>query len=134
MRSEALCSQIAVVVIVMSTSLLSLGLAHAGTGMPTSKEATVEGGGASQEDPVQWDSSLFAPPANDVCSGAIVIPDGPYPVTSAVTAGVDQATGAGDPLNSCSPPPIENGVWYKWTPAVGGAYSISSCTGVTSMR
>ena len=39
---------------------------------------------------------LAAPPTNDNCPGALVIPDGPYPVKSAITKNVGQAT-SGDP-------------------------------------
>lgn len=76
--------------------------------------------------------AFLVPPPNDTCGGAIVIPDGPYPVLSAVTTSVNQATGTGDPAGSCSPAPIENGVWYKWTPAVGGAYTITTCSTSTA--
>src|SRR5262245_11154305 len=78
------------------------------------------------------EAGFFAPPANDVCSGAVVIPDGPYPILSAVTSGVDQATGAGDPIDSCSPNPVENGVWYRWTPSVSGQYTITTRAGATA--
>ena len=66
------------------------------------------------------------PPANDVCSGAVVIPAaGPFPYTTGVTSNVD-ATNTGDATNSCQAN-SKKGVWYTLTPTVSGPYVISSC-------
>ena len=66
-------------------------------------------------------------PANDQCAGAIVIPPaGPFPH---LTAPVDVtfATTTGDPpLPSCQTS-VSRSIWYTFTPAVTGSYTISSC-------
>lgn len=77
-------------------------------------------------------AALVLAPANDGCGGALVIPDGPYPVLSPITTAADTATGSGDPTNSCSPSPVENGIWYTWTPATTGQYTLTTCAGTTA--
>ena len=66
-------------------------------------------------------------PANDLCAGAIVIPPaGPFPH---LTAPVDitLATTTGDPpLPSCQTS-VSRSIWYTFTPATTGSYTISSC-------
>ena len=64
---------------------------------------------------------------NDLCAGAIVIPPaGPFPhLTSAVD--VTNATTTGDPpLPSCQTS-VSRSIWYTFTPATTGSYTISSC-------
>jgi hypothetical protein len=76
-----------------------------------------------------------APPANDTCAGAEVIPGaGPFPYVTAVTD-TAMATSTGDPaIPSCttpaSPPPtvVSRTVWYTFTPGVTAQYTISSCS------
>ena len=68
-----------------------------------------------------------APPANDQCFSAELIPPaGPFPFLSRVTDIAD-ATVSGDPPL----PPFLSGpsrsVWYSFTPAQTGFYTISSC-------
>src|SRR5262245_3431446 len=70
-------------------------------------------------------NQAFTVPANDDCPGATVIPDGPYPVASAITADVPDATSGGDPGATCAP--TEHGVWYAWTPAVTAFYQVTTC-------
>jgi hypothetical protein len=74
----------------------------------------------------------FAPPVNDTCGGALVIPDGPYPVCSATTSGMLEATDAGDPVtpSGCIGAGNEthNGIWYTWTPSVTGFYKVFDCS------
>src|SRR5712691_13020984 len=73
-----------------------------------------------------------------MCAGALVIPDGPYPVLSAITSGVGQATSDGDPIGAtgtcaaAAQAGEENGVWYKWTPALSGVYELKLCNPPTA--
>ena len=77
-------------------------------------------------------SALFAAaqPANDRCENAQVISGtGPFPAVSQQVI-LDGATTAGDPP---FPPPetsfatnITHSVWYKFTPAVSGLYTVST--------
>jgi hypothetical protein len=75
--------------------------------------------------------ALFAAaaPTNDRCSGAEVIPGaGPFPALSLQRI-IDGADNTGDPP---LPPPetfdpnVTQSVWYKFTPAASGLYTISS--------
>ncbi|PWU09737.1 MAG: hypothetical protein C5B50_26760 [Verrucomicrobia bacterium] len=54
------------------------------------------------------------PPPNDQCSGALAISATSFTNTVATA----HATSIGDPLPSCGP--LSNGVWYAYTPSVGG--------------
>ncbi|HEY7912449.1 MAG TPA: PPC domain-containing protein, partial [Blastocatellia bacterium] len=69
-------------------------------------------------------------PANDLCSAAENIPGaGPFPYLTAVTADITDATTAGDPPTpSCTLcGSVSRSIWYRFTPAVTAAYSISTC-------
>ena len=70
----------------------------------------------------------LAPPTNDLCSGAEVIPGaGPFPYLTAVTSDITDATATGDPpLPSCQTN-VSRSIWYTFTPATNGDYTISSC-------
>ncbi len=71
-------------------------------------------------------TTLSAPPANDLCSGSIVIPSaGPFPVLTSVVNNAS-ATDTNDPIGSCQSD-AHKGVWYSFTPATSGTYRISSC-------
>jgi hypothetical protein len=77
----------------------------------------------------------LAPPANDQCAGAEVIPAaGPFPYSTATTDTTD-ATSTGDPL---APSCLTGGffllrsVWYVWTPSVSAQYIIATCNPPTS--
>ena len=70
-------------------------------------------------------AQAFTVPSNDDCSGAIVIPDGPFPVASAITNDVPDATDAGDPGATCAP--TEHGVWYSFTPSTTAIYQVTTC-------
>jgi hypothetical protein len=82
-------------------------------------------------------SAFFAAagPGNDLCSGAEVIPGvGPFPVVSLQRI-IDGAGNVGDPP---FPPPetsfgTNQSVWYKFTPAASGLYTVSTAydTGTT---
>lgn len=73
-------------------------------------------------------TAVAAPPPNDSCAGAEVIPaSGPFPALTAVTPNVDEATSiAGDPAPSCQSN-VSRSVWYRFTPTVSGTYSFGSC-------
>jgi uncharacterized repeat protein (TIGR01451 family) len=68
------------------------------------------------------------PPANDLCGGAESIPGaGPFPYLTAITPDVTQATTTGDPgLPSCQTS-VSRSIWYNFTPAATGNFTISSC-------
>ena len=72
-----------------------------------------------------------APPANDTCAGAEVIPsDGPFPHLT-VIRNISLATTNGDPpAPSCvdSVTSLTRSVWYSFRPAASGRYVISSCS------
>lgn len=72
-----------------------------------------------------------AAPVNDQCSGAIVIPGaGPFPLLTAVTD-ISSATTTGDaiPPGDFYPSRVIRGVWFTFTPAANGTYTIASCGG-----
>ena len=74
----------------------------------------------------QVNSSLVAPP-NDLCGGAEVIPAGPFPVLTTITADVTDATVTGDPgVPSCQTN-VSRSIWYSFTPTTTAPYTISSC-------
>src|SRR5687767_858844 len=71
--------------------------------------------------------SLAAAPANDACSGAEIIPDGPFPH---LTGPVDlsQASNVGDPIEGCideGGSDVSNSIWYRFTPGITRAYTFS---------
>src|SRR2546425_4894446 len=73
-----------------------------------------------------------APPPNDTCAGAEVIPaNGPFPHLT-VIRDILSATTNGDPTApSCitySPTNLTRSVWYSFRPAASGRYLISSCS------
>lgn len=77
-------------------------------------------------------SPFLAPPPNDQCSGAEVIPAaGPFPYMTALTADITAATTTGDPIAvpGCATfgGPVSRSIWYRFTPAVSGSYTITSC-------
>src|ERR1043165_7702627 len=70
-----------------------------------------------------------APPPNDQCFSAEVIPaSGPFPYTSFVSAIADATTSGDPPL----PPALQGltpsrSIWYSFKPSQGGFYTLSSC-------
>ena len=69
-----------------------------------------------------------AAPTNDVCSGATSIPgSGPFPYLSPTIADMRSATVAENLQPSCAIG-VTNGVWYRFTPTVGGLYTFSTGT------
>ncbi len=70
--------------------------------------------------------SGFVAPPNDTCAGAEVVADGPYPILSAITADITDATTTGDPAPSCQTS-WSRGIWYSFTPSVSANYTFSLC-------
>jgi Secretion system C-terminal sorting domain len=68
----------------------------------------------------------FAAPDNDLCSGAIVIPNTSFPVLSTLISDITQATSTGDPIPACQAS-VSRGVWFSFTPAATSCYTIASC-------
>jgi len=67
-------------------------------------------------------------PANDLCSGAEVIPaSGPFPYLTAVTNDITDATVTGDPPLPTCQTSVSRSIWYTITPAATATYTISSC-------
>ena len=64
---------------------------------------------------------VCAQPANDQCSGAIILQPGvPFVMSTA------DATDAADPASVCGIP-ITGGVWFRFTPASNGLVRVSTC-------
>ncbi len=71
-------------------------------------------------------------PSNDQCAGAEVIPGaGPFPVLSAITADITDATTTGDPAvpscQTCLSGQVSRSIWYRFTPSVSATYDFSVC-------
>jgi len=72
----------------------------------------------------------LAPPANDDCTGAIVIPSGSLPYVTAPVDITDATPQDVDEGNfTCAT--VDRTVWYSFTPTSSGQYVFSSC-GVTA--
>ncbi len=70
---------------------------------------------------------LVAPP-NDQCAGAEVIPGaGPFPLFTAVTADITDATLTGDPPAPSCQTNISRSIWYRFTPTATAIYDFSTC-------
>ncbi len=71
-----------------------------------------------------------APPPNDACSNAEVIPgDGPFPYLTEIAEDVREATTVGDPPSpSCVFGGISRSIWYRFIPGVTRLYTISANT------
>lgn len=73
---------------------------------------------------------VLAAPANDDCTGAIVIPTGSFPYVTAPVSIVDATPQASvDPVLSVN---TERTIWYQITPAVTGFYCLSRTGGCSS--
>jgi hypothetical protein len=73
-------------------------------------------------------STPLAPPTNDTCAGAEVIAGtGPFPIFTAVTADITDATVTGDPPVPSCQTSVSRSIWYRFTPAASGVYAISTC-------
>ena len=93
-----------------------------GSGLPEkpSLEGAGEGAGGG--------SVILAAPANDTCSGAVVVPAaGPFPYLTATVANITDATTTGDPTAPSCQPSVARGLWYKFTPSVSAQYTLSVC-------
>jgi hypothetical protein len=78
-----------------------------------------------------------APPANDLCSGAEIIPGaGPFPYLSSITTSIDEATVLGDPPppTNCYGGAISRSVWYRFAPTASGLYTVSLKFTATTMQ
>lgn len=70
----------------------------------------------------------LAPPGNDTCAGAEVIPaGGPFPYMTAVTADITDATSTGDPPVPSCQTSVSRSIWYRITPSATATYTISTC-------
>src|SRR5438046_5771727 len=78
-----------------------------------------------------------APPPNDLCSGAEIIPGaGPFPYRSIIVPDITGATEAGDPIvtdTNCYQV-VSRGLWYKFTPAVSAVYLLSVNDTATTVK
>src|SRR4051794_21837508 len=74
-------------------------------------------------------SAASPPPANDLCSGAIVIPpSGPFPYFTPIVSDISGATTNGEPIPDAASfcvTKVFQGVWYKFVPGTGGRYFLS---------
>jgi hypothetical protein len=82
---------------------------------------------------VTLSSSQAAAPANDLCSGAQLIPtNGPFPYVT-TTVDLNQATTTGDPgMPSCQGD-VSRSVWYKFSPSTTATYSFTTCGTATTV-
>jgi hypothetical protein len=75
-------------------------------------------------------SGFAAPPANDTCQGALVVPgNGPFPYLTPVITNINAATLTGDPSASSAGcgtiVTTSGGIWFVFTPQNSGTYHIS---------
>lgn len=69
-----------------------------------------------------------APPPNDRCEQAEVIPGGgPFPALSAVAGDVSGAGADGDPAPPACQANVSRSLWYRFAPGASGRYEISTC-------
>jgi hypothetical protein len=69
--------------------------------------------------------AMAAPPANDTCAGAVLIPSTTFPYWTPILTNIDEATLDGDPLPSCIGG-ARRGVWYRFVPSQDGTYTFST--------
>lgn len=81
------------------------------------------GGGLDRDPSEPRPESLFGGPSNDNCSGAIIIPNGSFPVRTTSINLID-ATTTGDPVFCAT---TDRTAWYKFTAPSTGTYIITSC-------
>src|SRR5436190_22328656 len=69
-----------------------------------------------------------APPTNDVCTGAELIPADVFPVLTSVKDMAEATTTGDPPLPSCVfVSTFSHSLWYTFTPKATAFYTISSC-------
>jgi uncharacterized repeat protein (TIGR01451 family) len=88
---------------------------------------TAEAGpGAASNSSTHSGISPLAPPANDDCSAAVVVPGVPYtsPVVDITDATPQESN---DGFHTCAAAGADRTVWYQFTPAATGAYVITTC-------
>jgi hypothetical protein len=71
----------------------------------------------------------LAPPANDTCAGAIIIPAaGPFPVNTTPVDVTDATVGGDPPSPSCFVPgTLNRSIWYRFTPSTTATYTLTTC-------
>jgi hypothetical protein len=71
----------------------------------------------------------LAPPSNDTCVGAIVIPGaGPFPVNTTPVDVTDATVGGDPPTPSCFiAGTLNRSIWYTFTPSVTATYTLTTC-------
>jgi hypothetical protein len=72
--------------------------------------------------------ALAAPPANDRPTGALAIPDGPYPALSPLVSDISDADLTNDPSAPSCQSDISRSVWFKFSPSQTGFYRLSTGT------
>lgn len=75
------------------------------------------------------------PPPNDLCQNAVVIPaNGPFPHLTPVISDISFATLVGDPVPPYGGSSIyaSRSIWYSFSPAASGNYSIKGCNNYTA--
>ena len=73
-------------------------------------------------------TAALAPPVNDLCAGAEVVPGGgPFPLLSSVADLTDATTVNDPPLPSCQSS-LSRSVWFAFTPDATAGYSFSLCS------
>ena len=74
-----------------------------------------------------WTAHVWAaPPANDLCAGAQVVPSTTLPVLSN-PVNLTDATDAGDPSSRSCGTTASRSVWFSFTPATTGQHVVSTC-------
>lgn len=71
----------------------------------------------------------LAPPANDTCAGAIIIPGaGPFPVNTTAVDVTDATVGSDPPTPSCFVNgTLNRSIWYSFTPSTTATYTLTTC-------
>jgi hypothetical protein len=71
----------------------------------------------------------LAPPSNDTCAGATIIPAaGPFPVTTTAVDVTDATVGGDPPTPSCFiSGSLNRSIWYRFTPSATATYTLTTC-------
>jgi hypothetical protein len=72
----------------------------------------------------------LAPPPNDTCANAIIIPGaGPFPVNTTPVDVTMATTGGDPPTPSCfASGTLGRTIWYRFTPTVTATYTLTTCS------
>src|SRR5262245_32145273 len=126
------------IAVAMAVALVGFGSAFADTKIKPVSGTKMSPARATDEPaaPITLTAGTRAPgspraPSNDVCPGAVVIPDGPYPVTTAPVDAVDATPQGADDGGlfpaACNSSGTDYTVWYTFTPSVSTAYTFTTC-------